>query len=291
MRERNAGAATFRRVEVRRNLRIAPRFRRITVGGDELAGFADGALPGDAFKAFLPAPGERRPALPTRNDDGRLGYPEGAQPPLIRAYTVRRFDPDALELDLDVVLHDASPSTTWADNAEPGDEIAIIGPRHDFYASPEADWHLIAGDETALPAIAAILESLPAGARARVLIEVADADDQLPLRVRPGIVVDWLHRAGQPAGTTTLLADAVRDLAWQPGTVQAWVATETSAARAVRHLLRDRGVPPDATHACGYWRRGLDNAELDEIALRRYQHAQATGNEPDELEPEGDYAA
>lgn len=85
--ERAASAATLRRVEVRRNVSIAPRFRRITIGGDELTGFADGALPADAFKAFLPAPGERSPVLPSRAADG-------VTPPAIRAYTVRRFDPD-----------------------------------------------------------------------------------------------------------------------------------------------------------------------------------------------------
>lgn len=291
MQQRTADAATLRRVQVSRNVRIAPRFRRITVGGDALAGFADAALPADAFKAFLPAPGERRPVLPIRNDNGQLRYPDGATPPPIRAYTVRRFDHDALELDLDVVLHDASPSTTWANDAAPGDEIAVIGPRHDFYASPEADWHLIAGDETAVPAIAAILESLTPGTRARVLVEVDGPDDELPLRVRPGITVRWLHRAGQPAGTTSHLADAVRDLDWQPGTVQAWVAAEAAAARAVRRHLRERGVPPETTQACAYWRHGLDNAQVDEIALRRYQQAQATGEEVDDLEPEDDYAA
>lgn len=107
--ERGADAATLRQVEVRRNVRIAPRFRRLTVGGEQLAGFGGGELPADAVKAFLPAPGERRPVLPTRVDTGRLLYPDGATPPAVRAYTVRRFDRDALELDLDVVLHDATP--------------------------------------------------------------------------------------------------------------------------------------------------------------------------------------
>lgn len=167
----------------------------------------------------------------------------------------------------------------------------MVGPRHDFYASPEADWHLIAGDETALPAIAAILEALPDGTRARVVVEVDGPDDQLPLRARPGVTVDWLHRVGRPAGTTTLLADAVRAVDWLPGAVQAWVAAETGVARDVRRHLRERGVPPAATQACGYWRRGLDNAELDEIALRRYQRSLINGEEPDELEPEGDHAA
>ncbi|MQA06050.1 MAG: siderophore-interacting protein [Streptosporangiales bacterium] len=287
---RLAAPAPFRRVEVRRNRALGPRFRRVTIGGAELAGFPGGELPADAVKLFLPLPGQSTVTLPTRTPDGRLQYPTGDRRPDARAYTVRRFDPHALELDVDVVMHGASTSTRWASAAQPGDELALTGPRHDFYASPEVDHHLVVGDETALPAIATILEHLPAQTQVTAVVEVDQAAEELPLRTAPGTRVYWVHRGGKAPGSTDLLLRTVRDLDWPAGEVQAWVGAETGVARAVRSLLRERGVRPECQQVSGYWRRGLSSAELDELALRRYRRAQATGEEIDDLAPEDDAA-
>lgn len=287
---RLAEPAPFRRVEVRRNRALGPRFRRITVGGPELAGFPGGVLPADAVKAFLPRPGQHGVTLATRDADGRLQYPADELRPDARAYTVRRFDPHALELDLDVVMHGASPSTRWASMAQPGDELALTGPRHDFYASPEADHHLLIGDETALPAIAAILDDLPADTAATALVEVGQPSDQLPLRTTAHTRVQWVYRDGQSAGSTDQLFQAVRDLHWPAGEVQAWVGAETAVARSIRGLLRERGVRPECQQVSGYWRRGLSSTQLDDLAMRRFRRAQASGEEIDELAPEDDAA-
>ncbi len=234
-------------------IRLTPRSVRITLTGDDLAGFAvDG--PASHLKLVLPAPGQDRPTLPTVGPEG-LVWPAG-QRPLLRTYTPRRFDPVAGELDIDFILHDnAGPASAWASRARPGDTAVVVGPRGRYPADPAASWQLIAGDETALPAIATILEDLRPGVPAIVLVEVADAEEQLHLYTKADLRITWVYRGDAAAGTALELAVAAAELPTGEG--QAFIAAEASAMRRIRrHLAGERGIPVDRLYTRGYWKYG-----------------------------------
>src|SRR5882757_7013915 len=151
-----------RTLQVLRTHLVTPRMTRVTLGGDELAGFP-GDGPDQRIKLFFPMPGQRRPAMPRASSGGPV-WPPGEPRPVIRSYTVRRFDAAAGELDVDFVLHGAhGPAAAWAAAAEPGDWVGVSDPGGRYRPDPTAQAHLVIGDESALPAIATVLEALSAG--------------------------------------------------------------------------------------------------------------------------------
>ena len=266
-------AITTRTLTVLRVADVTPGMRRVTIGGPQLAehvaenGFAVNAFRSegfdDEFKLVLPDPETGELLVPTQND-GRLDWPRGAFAGT-RTYTARRWDPETGELDVDVVKHGSGPATTWAYSCQVGDEIQIAGPKMSG-AHPEAEWLLIAGDETALPAIGRWLEEMPAGTRADVFIEVASADRIQELTTRADATVTWLDRQGAPAGTTTLLFDALQATPWRSDDVYAWIAGEALTLTPIRRWLRnDKGVPKDRVEVTGYWRRAGDADGADEV--------------------------
>jgi NADPH-dependent ferric siderophore reductase len=255
----------LREVEVRRVRDVTPGMRRITLAGDQLReftsvnGFAQDAFGSTGFdddiRLVFPYPGQTEPVLPVQKEKG-LDVPKAPRP-LSRIYTVRRWDAEAGELDVDFVKHGIGVGTTWAYRAQPGDRIHFFGPSASRELPRDADWLLVAGDDTAIPAIARLLEELPAEARAQVFIEIAEAEHRQELRELPGVEVTWLVRDGAEAGTTALLVDAVRNCSWSDGTPFAWIAGEHKAVRDIRrHLVEDRGVPKEDIEFIGYWRRG-----------------------------------
>lgn len=166
------------------------------------------------------------------------------------------MDEAAGEIDVDLVVHGVGAASTWAKRVEPGEPVQIAGPKSSAGHPAGVDWTLVAGDETALPAIGRWLEHWPTGARGQVFIEVADDAHRQDLPVPDGVEVSWLSRDGAEAGTTTLLFDAVRSADWWPGTVFAWVAGETLTLAPIRRWLRnDRGLPKEQVEVTGYWRR------------------------------------
>ncbi len=254
---------SLREVEVARIADVTPGMRRVTLTGEHLGAFAaaNGLLqPGfvsagfdDDIRLLFPYPGESEPVLPTQAE-GHLDWPKEPRP-LNKVYTVRRWDADARELDVDFVKHGVGVATTWAYRAAPGDRIHFFGPAASG-GLPEADWLLVAGDDTAVPAIARLLEELPDTARAQVFIEVAEDAHRQELRELPGVEVTWLVRRGAAPGTATLLLDAVRAADWWEGSVFAWLAGEQSAVRDLRrHLVEERGVPKVDIDFQGYWKR------------------------------------
>ena len=228
---------------------LTPHMRRVTLGGEGLLPLVGNCLPADAIKLYLPEPGS-----------------PGFLPPLIplpglsrryhaRAYTIRRFDDDALELDVDILTHGDSPGSVWARTVQPGERIGFFAPRHEYRPVPEVDWHLLAGDEAGLSAIGAIAESLPAGARAAVFCEVDSAADELPIRTAAGVTLTWLQRRGQPACNSPLLEQALRAWAWPDGTVYCWAAGERGVMQGIRRfLLGERRLRSELVHIAGYWR-------------------------------------
>jgi len=240
----------LRVLEVAEVRAITPRMVRVALVGPDLEDFTSLAYD-DHVKVFFPHPGKPVP-VPVVSENG-LAFPEGQRPPA-RDYTPRRFSAQALEIDF--VLHGDGPASTWAAQARPGQMLAVGGPRGSFVVSNDFDWYLLAGDETALPAIGRRLEELPAGAKAIAVIEVADAAEEQAFALKADARITWLHRNGAEPGTTTLLADAIGALALPPGDGYCFVAAEANAAKAVRSLLVERfGHNPDWVKAAGYWQR------------------------------------
>lgn len=173
-----------------------------------------------------------------------------------RHYTIRRFDAPEGRLDIDFVLHGRSPATDWARRVSLGDEVTAEGPRGRTTVRGAADWRLFTGDETALPAIAAMIESLPAGERAIAFIEVAGPEDEQLIETAARLELTWLHRAGPPRAPSLGLLEALTTFQLPPGDGQACVIGETSTVRAQRQGLIARGMPKDRIAAEGYWRPG-----------------------------------
>ena len=221
---------------------LTPRLQRVTVGGPGLDGFASRGLPDERVKLLLPAPGQERPELPTVTERG-FGFAPGVQRPTMRSFTLRRFDPESLELDIEIVAHEGHASS-WARSVAPGARVGITGPAGGYDPGEDARRHLLLGDETALPAITTILERLPAGARADVLVEVADDSAEVALPGIDATHVTWLRRDGSAEPAGALLVSAVRALPWPEEPVHVWAAGETSAMRAIRrHLREEQAVP------------------------------------------------
>lgn len=178
--------------------------------------------------------------------------------PRTRTYTVRAWDPATREMSVDFVHHgEEGLAGPWAAGARPGDGIWFLGPGGGYAPDPAAGWHLLAGDESALPAIAAAVERLPEGAPARVFVEVADPLEEQKLPTSGDAEVVWLHRDGRPVGEA--LVDAVRGLEFPPGDVQVFVHGEAHFVKELRRCLRvERGVPRERLSISGYWRVGAD---------------------------------
>jgi NADPH-dependent ferric siderophore reductase len=239
-----------RLLQVRRSARITPHMVRVTLGGEELAGFA-GDGPDRRIKMFFPVPGQDRPAVPRATSGGPL-WPAGQPRPVIRTYTVRRYDDAAGELDVDFVLHAGhGPAAAWARDARPGSWVGVSEPGGRYLPDPAADFHVVIGDESALPAVATVLEALPAGVPALAFLEVADAAEEQELPGTAGLT--WVHRGDRPAGEA--LVTAVTGATFPDGRGQAWLSGESACVRDLRrHLLDQRGLGRRAVYATGYWR-------------------------------------
>jgi len=231
---------------------VTPTVRRVVLHG----GAGAVASAGPTVSLLVPRPDDPDPRWPGIARDGRIVWPSGAHGVNLRSYTARRQDPERGEVEIDFVLHGDGPAATWAAAARPGSVLAVAG------ASPLGDhparWLLLAGDETALPAITRILGAADRGTRGVALLEVAGPEEEQPLPAPAGVQVRWLHRRSTPPGEGSLLADAVAALDRPAGDdLFAWVAAESAAVRAVRADLRARwGLGRAQHHAIGYWRRG-----------------------------------
>lgn len=247
------------RAQVARTERLTPHLTRVVLSGGSLAGFSAGECTDHYVKLLFPAEGVVYPE-PFDLAQVRAEFPRD-QWPRTRTYTVRAWDPAAQELTLDFVIHgDEGLAGPWAARAEPGEEILFLGPGGAYAPSPEAGWHLLVGDESALPAIAVALERLteqPTGVPVHALIEVAGPEEELKLSVPDGAEITWLHRGGDPVGEA--LVAAVRALDFPSGQVHAFVHGEAGFVKQIRRYLRlERDVPREWLSISGYWRRGHD---------------------------------
>ena len=235
---------------------LTPGLVRVVLGGPGLAGFT---MPDDTdtyVNVAIPPAGASYGAVFVPAEVRETHPPEAW--PVRRRYTVRSWDDAAGLLTLDFVVHgDAGVAGPWAAAVAPGDVLVLEGPGGGYRPDADADWHLMVGDESALPAIAASLEAVPAGRPVIVRLLCDGPDHQLPL-ASPGVLdLVWLHRTGA-AGDERLLADAVAALDVPAGRVHAFVHGEAEEVRAVRrHLLGQRGWARSDMSCSPYWRRNM----------------------------------
>ncbi|WP_031161672.1 siderophore-interacting protein [Streptosporangium roseum] len=245
------------RGEVKRVEWLTPHMIRVVLGGDGLTGFGAGEFTDHYVKLLFAPHGVTYPEpfdlAAIQRDLPREQFPT------TRTYTVRAWDPEAAELTLDFVYHgDSGLAGPWAARTRPGDEIHFFGPGGAYAPDPQARWHLLVGDESALPAIAASLERLPAGALAHVFVEVAGPEEEQPLDTSADAKIVWLHRGGAPIGEA--LVAAVRELDFPAGAPHAFVHGEAGFVKELRrHLRTERGIPLAQLSISGYWRLGRDD--------------------------------
>jgi NADPH-dependent ferric siderophore reductase len=241
----------FRRLTVRRVESLSARMRRVVVGGPELAGFE---IPGPAssVRLLLPPPGDSALVAP-RWTGNQFELPGGERAP-IRTFTPRHLSADQLELWLDIVVHEHGLAADWVRGAQAGDEVAVSGPGRAERLHRWARRQLLAGDETAIPAMSQLLETLAPDVEVAVHIEIASPAAELELPTHPGATITW-HVQDTHAPPGDAFARVVERLAAIPDAV--WVAGEAAAVQRVRtQLFAVKGLARTAVTARGYWKYG-----------------------------------
>jgi NADPH-dependent ferric siderophore reductase len=287
-----AVAAPFRffSLQVVRTRRLGPSLVRVSFAGEDLQYFLSDGYD-QSLSLFLPHPGQTEPQVPYElGDDWWQGWrelPDDVRA-VMRSYTLRSLRRDPHEIDIDFVLHTpAGPASQWASRAATGDRVVLLGPaisdnRAIRFRPPEdTDLVLLWGDETALPAISSILESLPAGQRVRVWLEVHDAGTVHDLATSADAEITWLihneqaddHGVQIPHGLkgvggapTPLALDALRDAQLPPAEhPYVWIAGESGCVKQLRrHFVGERGIDRRRVTFVGYWRQGLTEEQLRE---------------------------
>lgn len=293
-----AAQQTYRLFEVALKERrvLSPSLDRMVFTGADVARMKTEG-PDQRIKVFFPLPGQDAPDVPS-GDDWYARYralPDDARPPM-RTFTVRQLRAGDCEVDVDFVLHgETGPASRWATHARPGDRVVLLAPDADCADSSEGwEWKppagvgqvLLVADETALPAVAGILEELAGMAdppRTLALLEIAQAGDAVPLKAPATAELVWLPRGQEVHGQRLLQAvqarlaaasavaegaeldeiDVDAQILWEQadpsadGAMYAWVAGEAGAVMAIRrYLVKDCGLDRRAITFMGYWRQG-----------------------------------
>ncbi|WP_369215880.1 siderophore-interacting protein [Streptomyces flavofungini] len=249
-----------RETEVVRTAMVGSGLLRLTLGGPGARGF-EAHAPDEHVKLIFPEPdGSLR--LPEQNG-AMLRWPRPS--PTSREYTVRRYDPATAEIDIDIAPHDGGLASDWAAAVRPGAVVHLAGPPGGLIVPHVYDRYLLAGDITALPAIARWLEELPRTAKGWVFIEVADATQEIELSAPDGFEVRWLHRGDRAPGTGDALAEAVTAVTVPTGErLYVWAAGEAGQIKPLRRWVRDE-LRLDRADAdiTGYWKRGVADFDDD----------------------------
>ncbi|WP_339759888.1 siderophore-interacting protein [uncultured Hoeflea sp.] len=234
-----------RELDVIGKQRVTPNMLRVTLGGAGLEGF-----PEDQTSAYI-----------------KLRLPDAASGrDVVRTYTVRTHHAETI--DVDFALHEeCGPATAWAMNAQAGDTIMVGGPGPRKLVHDNADWYLLVGDMTALPAISGNLELLPDTARGTAVIEVMDEADIQDLKKPPHLAIEWVINP-RPGHDSGLLIERIRSLPWQDGNPSVWAACEFSSMRKLREYFRgERGLDSSNLYISSYWKAG-SNEDNHKIAKR-----------------------
>lgn len=254
----------LRSLRVARVSDITPRMRRITLTGEQLDAFERNGLSlasfastgfDDHVKLVFASDGDIAAALPVQLAQ-TIDWPNAANREM-RDYTPRRFDPVAGELDIDFVRHGHGPAASWAEQAVVGDELHIAGPKSSLLLPENIDGVILAGDETALPAIGRYLDERPSRAPVHVVVELRHPDATQDLALRAGDTVRWVEaRPEEPSA----MVEAVQRLPWPSGEVYVWAAAESGSLLPLRRWLsRERGVPKSHINVTGYWHAATDD--------------------------------
>lgn len=237
-----------------RTERITPHMVRLVLGGEGLAGLEADEFTDHYIKVLFAPEGVSYPE-PFDMERIRADFPR-EQWPTTRTYTVRGWDAAAGELTVDFVVHgDEGLAGPWAARARVGDPMRFLGPGGGYAPDPAAGWHLLVGDESALPAVAASLERAPAGAVVHAFVEVSGPEEEQKIAAPDGVALTWLHRGDRPVGEA--LVAAVRELDFPAGDVHAFVHGEAGFVKDLRRYLRvERDVPRERLSISGYWRLG-----------------------------------
>jgi NADPH-dependent ferric siderophore reductase len=241
----------FRRLAVASIDDLTRYMRRVVLAGPELEGFAIDA-PGSSVRLLLPPRGADTIVMP-RWTGNQFELPNGERAP-IRTFTPRRYDDEHLQLTIDVVLHQRGAASDWVRGAKPGDEVAISGPGRGYVFDATAANYLLAGDETAIPAISQLLEALPHDTSVEVHIEIAHAAAQLELPEHPHTMLTWheLEPGRVPGDALVAAVESMR----RPADAM-WVAGEAASMQRIRtHLFETLGLPRSAATVRGYWKHG-----------------------------------
>ena len=229
---------------------MTPRMVRVTLAGAELTGLPV-PEPAASVRLLIPSSGHSELVMPEWNGNEFL-LPEG-QRPIIRTFTPRFFRPELNELDLDIVIHEGGATSGWALAASPGVPAAVSGPGRGYTLDPSVADYVFAGDETATPAITQLLEELPTGNAAQILIEAPHEDAVVDLPEHPGVTARWLvRRPDETPGARLVPAVSVLDIVDH---TRIWAAGEAAAMHKIRrYLFQERGIDRSRATVRGYWK-------------------------------------
>jgi NADPH-dependent ferric siderophore reductase len=235
--------------------RLTPAMVRVVLGGPGLADFQAGEFTDHYVKLQLP-PQDASYSAPFDAEEIRARLPS-EQWPRTRTYTVQEWDAERRRLSIDFVIHgDSGVAGPWAAAAQPGDTIQLQGPGGAYVPDPDADWHLMVGDASVLPAISASLTRIPAGVPVYVIVELEGPEEERELQTPGALQLTWIHHRAADQDSHEALHEAVSQLEFPCGRVHCFVHGEASAVRQIRrHLLADRGLERDALSISGYWKR------------------------------------
>jgi len=239
-----------RRIRVDAIEHLSPLMRRVRFVGPELAGIAWSG-PAAHLKLIFPLPGETEVVAPT---------PDGPRPATMRTYTPRRIDAAAPGLEVDFVLHGEGPASTWAAQAQVGQELVMMGPAPGHRIDPDAAWHVLIGDDTALPAIETLLEAISPGVGVTTFIEVVDPGETRPLPGSPDARHHGLPRGDDPRHAGAALLAALATHAWPVGPGRVYIGCEAQAMRRIREaVIAASGLERRRVTGRGYWQLGAVN--------------------------------
>jgi NADPH-dependent ferric siderophore reductase len=231
----------LRMTQVNQIIELSPHLRRIVLTGNDLLGFPQG-MESAHVKVILPQPGQEKPKL-----EKYLGSEKW-----MRSYTIRNYNPINSNLAIDFAINDHSGlATYWAANANVGDYLGIAGPGETKYTKYDADWHLIIGDLTALPAIATTLEKMPSDANGYVIAQVPTEQDIQSLKTPQNIHINWVINADL---SKNMLLETLQKLKWLQGEPAIFIATETKQMKAMRKYVElQPGFKRELMYASAYW--------------------------------------
>lgn len=259
------GAFVYRPLQVMRRQDIRPRYVGITLAGSAVRDLYFQS-PDDDVRVVVPMdlnaiPGDLQVVF---EPEYKVTYPEDAPPYEVKAYTIRRFDPDLGELDLEIALHDKGHGDFWARNAQPGQTVLVAGAWGSWAFSGQMDHLVMIGDETALPAIGHMIEKQEMTRSITVVAEVRDGADELEWSIPVDLdcTIHWVHRGNQRPGRNTLLLEGVRKHIPLLDNTLYWGNGESSTMREIRRYLVDElGVHRKAILIGGYWKREDDESD------------------------------